>query len=43
MPTGCTGVNYPGADGYYQYDEEMYTVALAYQACVAEGGGTCSK
>ena len=27
---------YPGSDGYYNYDEEMYTVALAYQACTSK-------
>jgi len=41
---GCTGVNYPAKkDGFYNYDEEMYTVALAYQACAAKGGGTCGS
>jgi len=41
---GCYVIQYPAADGYYDYNEEHYTVWLAYvKACRGQPRGQCSN
>lgn len=41
---GCQAVQYPQADGYYQFNEEHYTVWFAYEmACGEQPAGECDN
>jgi len=43
-PRQCIGVQPPGSDGYYTFDEEHYTVDLAYRkACSGQPLGHCKN